>query len=65
MREYSQLTEQQRVALRGRAQLGEVTTAVLRLKESKQFKVGFFSNFFNISLIFDLLCKMIWSNGGK
>ncbi|KAI9562930.1 hypothetical protein GHT06_010386 [Daphnia sinensis] len=38
MREYSQLTEQQRVALRGRAQLGEVTTAVLRLKESKQFK---------------------------
>lgn len=49
MREYSQLTEQQRVALRGRAQLGEVTTAVLRLKESKQFKVGFF-RFFSIFL---------------
>jgi hypothetical protein len=41
MREYSQLSEQQRIALRGRAQLGEVTTTVVHLKESKQFKVGF------------------------
>ena len=44
MREYSQLTEQQRIALRGRAQLGEVTTTLVRLKESKQFKVSCFLN---------------------
>ncbi len=41
MREYSQLSEQQRIALRGRAQLGEVPTTIVRLKESKQFKVRF------------------------
>lgn len=40
MRDYSQLSEQQRIALRGRAQLGEVATTVIRLKESKQFKVS-------------------------
>jgi len=40
MRAYSQLTEQQRTALKGRAQLGEVTTINIRLKENKQFKVS-------------------------
>lgn len=52
IREYSQLTEQQRIALRGRAQLGEVTTTLVRLKESKQFKVGCITLFirFNISI---------------
>ena len=45
MREYSQLSEQQRIALRGRAQLGEVSTTVIHLKESKQFKVGFREKF--------------------
>lgn len=40
MRAYSQLTDQQRTAIKGRPQLGEVTSTQIRLKESKEFKVG-------------------------
>jgi hypothetical protein len=58
MREYSQLSEQQRIALRGRAQLGEVTTTVIHLKESKQFKVGLKQDNF-VLLIIDYLSQCI------
>lgn len=44
MREYSQLTDEQRTALKGRPQLGEVTSITIRLKESKEFKVKFTYN---------------------
>jgi hypothetical protein len=57
MREYSQLSEQQRIALRGRAQLGEVTTTVVHLKESKQFKVGF-----TLKVVFKLLLRPMHSS---
>ena len=40
VRAYSQLTEQQRTAMKGRPQLGEITTTQIRLKESKEFKVN-------------------------
>jgi len=51
MRAYSQLTEQQRTALKGRAQLGEVTTINIRLKENKQFKVsGPLNNSYRVNL---------------
>lgn len=40
IREYSQLTDGQRTALKGRPQLGEVTSVTIRLKESKEFKVS-------------------------
>lgn len=43
LREYSQLTEQQRVALKGRPILGEVATMSIRLRESKEFKVCIYS----------------------
>ena len=39
IRKFSRLNEQQRTELKGRAQLGEVTSTLIRLKESKQFKV--------------------------
>ncbi len=39
IRNYSQLTDQQRIAIRGRAQLGEIVTTRIRIKESKEFKV--------------------------
>ena len=41
VRAYSQLTDAQRTALKGRPQLGEVPSITIRLKESKEFKVNY------------------------